>query len=112
MAEDEWTPVSRRRTKKNELKGEITSYYVTNFPIGTSIQQLWAACSSIGEVVDVYMATKKNNEGKRFAFIRFARTQNKGEIEKRLNEVRCGGQKFKANISRYNRRQVEEPRIG
>ncbi|KAL4589701.1 hypothetical protein LXL04_002609 [Taraxacum kok-saghyz] len=58
----------RRKTnnkKGNLTKGDsdVTSLYVSNVPVGIRKGELWRLFKPLGNVVDVFIPSKKNNEG-------------------------------------------------
>nr|GEV85334.1 RNA-directed DNA polymerase, eukaryota, reverse transcriptase zinc-binding domain protein [Tanacetum cinerariifolium] len=51
------------------------SIFVTNFPDNTTSADIWKTCQTYGVVVDVYIPNRRSNVGKRFAFVRFIKSQ-------------------------------------
>ncbi|GKE76779.1 cytochrome P450 [Tanacetum coccineum] len=57
-----------------------------------------------GRVEDVYIAGKRNKQGKRFGFSRFSGVSNPSSFEDKLNTICIGTQKIRCNIARFQRR--------
>ncbi|CAH1412999.1 unnamed protein product [Lactuca virosa] len=66
--EGEWTDVRRWKLPANQM---ITAFYATNIPDGANCNKLREVFMEYGEVVDIYIARKKDASGSNFAFIRF-----------------------------------------
>ncbi|CAH1439556.1 unnamed protein product, partial [Lactuca virosa] len=65
--EGEWTDVRRWKLPANQM---ITAFYATNIPDGANCNKLREVFMEYGEVVDIYIARKKDASGSNFAFIR------------------------------------------
>lgn len=108
----EWRTVDyrkRRTTKKTTLghqshksHPEISTFFVSNIPDGTTSKQLWWECKSIGILADVFIPKKKDKNGGRFAFVRFKGVKNIESIEKALENIRIDGAKLSANIAKFD----------
>lgn len=47
-----------------------------NFLSLFSVRELWNTCARFGTIVDVFIANKKSNVGKLFAFVRFIKVDD------------------------------------
>ncbi|GJU59203.1 RNA-directed DNA polymerase, eukaryota [Tanacetum coccineum] len=79
------------------------SVYVSNFPDDCSSKDLWKACNSYGNVVDVFIPNKKSKSGKRFAFVRFIKVNHLDRLIENLNTIWIGRLHLFANPVRYER---------
>ncbi|KAI3722057.1 hypothetical protein L2E82_33081 [Cichorium intybus] len=102
-----WSVVNRHR-RRAQLHKEVTTMYVSNIPDGATKPILTKTFAKYGEVVDVYMALKKDATKKNFGFVRFGRVTCEAELEKSLQTVKCLGVTLSVNISRFDRK--EHPR--
>ncbi|GJR95801.1 cysteine-rich receptor-like protein kinase [Tanacetum coccineum] len=59
-----------------------------------------------GKVDDVFIARKRNVEGKRFGFARFNGVVNPTAFEKELNTICIGTQLVRCNIAKYQRKAI------
>lgn len=91
----------RKRTGLHYNDGGVVSYYFTNFPGNYSVEALRRMFAEWGKVVDVFIPTKKNKEGKAFGFVRFKEVQYPFELEKRLDQIWIGTYKIRANWTRF-----------
>ena len=79
------------------------SIYVTNFPSGFNARQLWDICLQYGKVVDTFIPSRLLKEGKRFAFVRFAKEENLELLIGNLNTIWVGRFKLQFNMGKYQR---------
>ncbi|PWA38813.1 hypothetical protein CTI12_AA577930 [Artemisia annua] len=75
------------------------NFFFTNFPPEWNKVDLQELFAEVGEIANVYVARKVSNAGKRFGFARFFRVGNLTALENRLNRIRIGNFKLKANIA-------------
>ncbi|KAK9065015.1 hypothetical protein SSX86_016398 [Deinandra increscens subsp. villosa] len=54
-----------------DLQNISKSIFITNFPSGTTVRDLWSHCAKWGTVSDLYIASRLSKSGKRFGFARF-----------------------------------------
>lgn len=83
--------------------GGVVSYYFTNFPLSLGIEALWGLFMKWGKVVDVFVPSKKNKEGKAFGFVRFKEVLFPNELERRLDQIWVGTYKLRVNYTRFSR---------
>ncbi|KAL6529346.1 hypothetical protein OROGR_014969 [Orobanche gracilis] len=80
-----------------------TVYYISNFPDACSVGEFWKIFGDYGVVTDVYIARRRNNMGDRFGFVKFARVNDKGLLESKLNNIKIGNLKLLANLEQFDR---------
>lgn len=64
---------------------------------------MWEIFARYGKVVDVFIAGKKNKEGKSFGFARFLEVKNVSVFESTLNTICIGAIKLRCNIARFQK---------
>ncbi|KAI3801788.1 hypothetical protein L1987_29903 [Smallanthus sonchifolius] len=81
--------------------------------LGNKDTELWECCEKWGSVVDVYIARKMRNFGKRFGFVWFLKAENVEKLVKNVCSVWIGSYHIFADVTRIYRkeRKVEEDRI-
>lgn len=72
---------------------------------------MWKTFDSLGVIVDLYIAKKRNRWGKRFGFVRFIKVSDSKKLEEELNGIWIGSFRLLVNLARYNRRDVSANRI-
>ncbi|KAI3500642.1 hypothetical protein L1887_36466 [Cichorium endivia] len=73
--------------------------FATNIPPDVRKGDLWRLFGRFGEVVDVYIASKKDVNKKIFAFIRFKNVRSDHMLEANLQGINIGGQALAVNIA-------------
>ncbi|GKA44917.1 RNA-directed DNA polymerase, eukaryota [Tanacetum coccineum] len=91
------------QSKYDQTSKVSKSVYVSNFPDDCSSKDLWKACNSYGNVVDVFIPNKKAKSGKRFAFVRFIKVNHFDRLIENLNTIWIGRLHLFANPVRYER---------
>ncbi|KAD5961359.1 hypothetical protein E3N88_12832 [Mikania micrantha] len=97
---------SKEEQKKPRGKGITypnTSFFVSNLPSECSSKELREAFQEFGEVVDAYVAMKKDKSGSYFGFVRFPPLENVKEMERRLNRVVIGNLKVSVNLAKFDK---------
>ncbi|KAL4556027.1 hypothetical protein LXL04_038662 [Taraxacum kok-saghyz] len=89
---EEWREVRRRKVvvppvRRWDMDDSVTSFYVANLPGDVLRNELWEPCAKLGNLVDVYIAGRRNAAGVFFAFVRFKDVVDSDKIERSLNEV-------------------------
>ncbi|MCH79256.1 RNA recognition motif [Trifolium medium] len=77
------------------------SFFITNFPEDSSTEDLWKAFARYGRVGDVYIPSKVDKWGRRFAFMKFREARDVGELSNAMKEVWLGSFKLRTNKSRF-----------
>ncbi|KAL4581283.1 hypothetical protein LXL04_017494 [Taraxacum kok-saghyz] len=114
VRESEWREVRRRNSGPKKFQGNeedplISSFFVKELPGDASKAEIWKLCSTLGKVVNVYVAGRKDASGALFGFVRFANAVNPCQIEEELNRLVCRGRKIVANLSRHPRAAAATP---
>ncbi|KAL4555407.1 hypothetical protein LXL04_038025 [Taraxacum kok-saghyz] len=112
---EDWTTFRQRRrtteTRFPEQKPGITSFYVSNLHGGTTRDDLWKTCAKLGKLEDIFIAGRKNNSGRFFAFVKFSGVECERTMEELLSNTLCKGVKLMANVSIHPRRTNPSPAI-
>lgn len=83
---------------------QVFSYYFTIFHANLSLGELNMVFMKWGKVVDLFIPTKRNKQGKQFGFVRFMNVVSPMELEKRLDQIWIGSFKIKVNFMKFGRR--------
>ncbi|GJU01497.1 RNA-directed DNA polymerase, eukaryota [Tanacetum coccineum] len=86
--------------KANQVSHSI---FVTNFPSGTFVKQLWDICEQYGKVVDSFIPDRVSKEGKKLAFVRFSNVKHLEVLIGNLNTVWIGKFHLRFNVARFQR---------
>lgn len=70
--------IERRDLKE---QNQVYSYYFTNFPSYLSLGDLNSVFTRWGRLVDLFIPNKRNQQGKRFGFVRFMNVKAPMELE-------------------------------
>ncbi|MCH79669.1 transcription factor PIF1-like [Trifolium medium] len=114
-----WTYVSprrRRASRRNQDKtgnkgttttnsDGTTTCYVNNLPEDIGEKEVERMFERWGNVVDVYIAKKRNKAGRVFGFVRYVAVKDERWLEEQLQDIWFGSYKVWVNISRYGRPQ-------
>jgi hypothetical protein len=79
------------------------SYYFTNFPTHLSLFYLRKGFEVCGILEDVYVAKRRNLQGKPYSFVKFSNVRDVLKLEKALNVVCFGHFRVKASVARFDR---------
>ncbi|MFS7951969.1 putative RNA recognition motif domain, nucleotide-binding alpha-beta plait domain superfamily [Helianthus anomalus] len=79
----------------------MKKFYVTNLPTGCNPWDVSEFVKVFSEVVGVYIARKKDKEGRKFGFISFRNANDIKEIKCALNGTKIGGFRHKENLAKY-----------
>ncbi|GKC67933.1 cytochrome P450 [Tanacetum coccineum] len=115
---DGWTWVFRKKNKHSKnhppIQEDLTTnrnktktFYFTNFPSRWDHVVMKEIFAKYGRVEDVFIAKKRNKQGKRFGFSRFKDVINPSAFERLLNTICIGTQQLRCNIARFQRRAYE-----
>ncbi|KAL4582134.1 hypothetical protein LXL04_006675 [Taraxacum kok-saghyz] len=91
--------------KSDDLGGKATTFFFSNFPEFWEESELWWEFRTLGNMVDVFVARKRNKIGRKFGFVRFIRVQDTGRMEFDLNNHWMDKFKLKANLAKYSRKE-------
>nr|GFB21929.1 nucleotide-binding alpha-beta plait domain-containing protein [Tanacetum cinerariifolium] len=96
------------RSKKDDVQKISTSVFVTNFPGGYCVRDLWNTCKLYGHVVDVFIPDRRTKVGKRFGFVRFIKVLDIDRVISNLSTVWVGRNKIHANVARFQREPIHK----
>ncbi|KAL4590142.1 hypothetical protein LXL04_003063 [Taraxacum kok-saghyz] len=85
----------------------IISFYVNNLPGDAYWKELWTLCAALGNLTDIYIASRKDVSGSFFAFIRYKNPAKSEEVVQKLNEFTCRGRKLTANLAKRKRTEIK-----
>ncbi|KAL4571946.1 hypothetical protein LXL04_018714 [Taraxacum kok-saghyz] len=110
--EGEWHQVRRRKQPPaRDLRGSssfpITSFYVSNLSGDACRKDLWKPCFSLGKLVDIYFAGRRDFSGFFFGFFRYENPTNADKIIEGLNKISCRGRKLVASYAKHPRVMVK-----
>ncbi|KAJ9556592.1 hypothetical protein OSB04_011206 [Centaurea solstitialis] len=88
---------------RDNLNQKAWTFFFSNFLEKESESSMWKTFACLGVVVDLYIARKKSNWGKRFGFVRFIKVKNWRSMEDDLNNIWIGNFKIRANLARFGR---------
>ncbi|KAL4564399.1 hypothetical protein LXL04_028463 [Taraxacum kok-saghyz] len=97
--------------KTESLGGKVTSFFFSNFPEDSSEADLWKIFREAGQVIDVFIAKKRNLAGKRFGFARFFKVGSPYSMEEKLNAIQLGNHTLRANVARKLKSEITRPGI-
>ncbi|KAM0007909.1 putative RNA recognition motif domain, nucleotide-binding alpha-beta plait domain superfamily [Helianthus debilis subsp. tardiflorus] len=103
-----WNEVPNRRKPRSKGNpgeriggGSISKFFVSNLPNGCNPWDVSEFVKVYGDVAGVYIARKKDKEGKKFGFISFRNVVDVKEMERALNGTKMGGFKLKVNLAKF-----------
>nr|GEW73141.1 cytochrome P450 [Tanacetum cinerariifolium] len=83
-------PTPKQTTHTPALNNHTITYYFTHFLTNWNYLVLKEVFSRYGQCDDVYIAAKRNKQGKRFGFARFTGIVNPSSSEQKLNTLCIG----------------------
>ncbi|GJS87066.1 putative reverse transcriptase domain-containing protein [Tanacetum coccineum] len=107
---------NRSTTKENHSQPHANThntvtYYFTDFPSNWGHVVMKDVLSKYGRVEDVFIARKRNKQGKRFGFYRFTGVSNLADFERLLNSICIGNHKISCNIAHFQRHSSQGHRF-
>ncbi|KAF5783507.1 putative RNA recognition motif domain, nucleotide-binding alpha-beta plait domain superfamily [Helianthus annuus] len=110
---ERWNDVLPKKNNKNKgikddrsRSGNISKFYITNLPHGCNTWDVADFVKVFGEVSGVYIARKKDKEGRRFGCVSFRNVADVKEMERALNGTKMGGSKLIANLAKFAKENV------
>lgn len=82
---------------------ETTSFFFKNFPDQCNMETLRDKFMTVGKVVDIFCPKKKDKEGKRFGFVRFAPGFAKERVLEDLNNIWISSYKLRVFFPKFER---------
>ncbi|KAL4574766.1 hypothetical protein LXL04_021604 [Taraxacum kok-saghyz] len=105
-ADDGWKTVERRRrrvSKVDELCRVVTTFFISNLPVGWDSRKLWLAFEGHGTLVDAFVPGKRDAAGNLFGFVRFMKVSEVQALLRKFNEMVLEGKRLKANVAKHER---------
>ncbi|KAL4284387.1 hypothetical protein GQ457_16G026650 [Hibiscus cannabinus] len=90
--------------RRNVGGRQTITLFIDNLPERLHWQGLWLAFGRHGDVVDAFIATKRNKKGRRFGFVRFSKKIDADRAIERLNGFKLFGSKITVSVAKYNTR--------
>ncbi|KAL4291447.1 hypothetical protein GQ457_14G021050 [Hibiscus cannabinus] len=84
---------------------QVITIYVNNIAEKLHWKGLWLAFDRHGEVLDAFIANKRNKEGKKFGFVRTSSKADANRMVERLNNFCLFGNKITVSLARFQTRQ-------
>jgi RNA recognition motif-containing protein len=98
--------------KKNgyfhHLDRVTTSFFITNFPLEATSEDLWKLFLKFGNVGEVFIPKKLDKRGRRFGFVKFKEVKEVEILSEKLRDVWMGSFKLWVNRSRFSRSESKE----
>ncbi|GMJ10783.1 hypothetical protein HRI_004747500 [Hibiscus trionum] len=94
-----WEDTDRRQRQ------QPFTLYIENLSETLHWQGLWHAFGRYGDVLDAFIARKRNRRGKRFGFVRFGRRIDVERVLARLNGYVLFGNRIKGAWAVFRTRQ-------
>ncbi|XP_058755792.1 uncharacterized protein LOC131629006 [Vicia villosa] len=98
-----WVPRWDVFPARSNVEGDVTSFYISEFPDNCRAEDLFGLFGCIGSSVEVAIAPRRNKLGKRFGFARFSDVVDARGLGVKLDNVTFEGKKIHANIPRFER---------
>lgn len=93
-----------RNSKKAKGGGQVSSFFIFEFPDRIKAGHLLKNFGCMGDVVEVVIPPKKNKFGKRFGFARFNQVWDERIFAVKLDNVMIDNRKIHANLPRFVRK--------
>ncbi|KAI3675654.1 hypothetical protein L1987_85246 [Smallanthus sonchifolius] len=97
---------NRRRKQGNPGKGknqeQIIKFFVSNLPEKCSSEEVKRSFGLFREVAGVYIARKKDKEGRTFGFVSFKVVTDIIALERNLRTIRMGNSKLYVNVAKFS----------
>ncbi|MCI27976.1 hypothetical protein A2U01_0049176, partial [Trifolium medium] len=97
--------IATEKNFKKENIGNLTTYFVTDFPDKFRAKALFNAFYHYGDIKEVVIPAKKDKGGRRFGFARFDRVEDPRQFEYELDTMIIGREKISVNLSRFQRQE-------
>ncbi|KAF5763781.1 putative RNA recognition motif domain, nucleotide-binding alpha-beta plait domain superfamily [Helianthus annuus] len=88
-------------------KENITKFYITNLPIGCRPWDVVDFARGCGEVAGMFIARKKDKEGRTFGFLSLRNMKDARATERVFNGLKLGGCSLRVNIAKFAAENVE-----
>ncbi|KAM0016712.1 putative RNA recognition motif domain, nucleotide-binding alpha-beta plait domain superfamily [Helianthus debilis subsp. tardiflorus] len=84
-----------------EIQARVTKFYVANLPDRCSGNDLAGEVRKYGMIFDIYIARKRDKEGKRFGFLSLLDVKDRVDMVKKLSQIKMGEYRLKVNVARF-----------
>ncbi|KAJ0694769.1 putative RNA recognition motif domain, nucleotide-binding alpha-beta plait domain superfamily [Helianthus annuus] len=84
-----------------EIQARVTKFYVANLPDRCSGNDLAGEVRKYGMIFDIYIAWKRDKEGKRFGFLSLLDVKDRVDMVKKLSQIKMGEYRLKVNVARF-----------
>ncbi|KAK8609399.1 hypothetical protein V6N13_061848 [Hibiscus sabdariffa] len=101
MAKASWG----RQIERGSRGKQVVTIYVNNIAEKLHWKGLWLAFGRHGEVLDAFIANKRNKEDRKFGFIRTSNKIDANRMIERLNNFRLFGSKITVSLARFQTRK-------
>ncbi|KAJ4830716.1 hypothetical protein Tsubulata_032670 [Turnera subulata] len=81
---------NRKETMAALESGQLLSIYCKNLPYSWTTSDILSTLSAYGEIVDIYIPSKKSKNRKRFGFIRFKRGFRQEDMLEAISKIPVG----------------------
>lgn len=107
MCKEEWQEVRRRGRRSNDLRANegISTFFFRNFPEHCSASRLRRKFEEVGKVVEVFIPAKRDKQGHKFGFVRFAVRGGSRHLLDKLNKVWVDSFVIRAFVPRFAKPQ-------
>ena len=82
---------------------DVSSFYFTHFTNDTTEKELWYNFKKWGDVREIFIPKRRNNNGRRYNFARFKGVNDVQRLAMQLDSIVIGGLKLYVNIPKYGR---------
>lgn len=80
-----------------------TSFYFSDFPDDWKVSDMWKSFRPFGTIVDVFVPTKRDKNGRRFGFVRYKGIRDTESLENSLKALWIGEQNIFIKLARFRR---------
>ncbi|KAL4592428.1 hypothetical protein LXL04_005422 [Taraxacum kok-saghyz] len=108
---DGWNTVNMRARKNLEEQGakwsftDATNIFISNLPEVLDSQMLREKLNSLGTMVDLIIANRRDKHGYKFGFVRYNRVEDLNQFIGRLNRVKINGRNLFAKEASFKRKE-------
>ncbi|MCI10210.1 hypothetical protein A2U01_0031302, partial [Trifolium medium] len=95
--------ISTAKNYNKEKIDNLTTYFVTDFPVNFGAKALFNAFHHYGDIKEVVIPAKIDKGGRRFGFARFDRVVDPRQFEYELDTIIIGRDKISVNLSHFQR---------
>ncbi|KAK9062792.1 hypothetical protein SSX86_019982 [Deinandra increscens subsp. villosa] len=99
-------PFKARDSRWDDVNKWSNTIFVTNFPPDVTKKGIYDRLGKIGKVVDVYIPGRVSEVGKRFAFVRFAKSLDISDLIYKIRNTWIGSFRLFADVSKFKRGEV------